>query len=72
MNYLKERIGQVMNKLMYRICTDSEKIENLEVCTTGYKGLSNTPPRRRRMEALQLGRHLRRHARMARLVPYHR
>ena len=44
MNYLKERIEQVLQKLQARICTDTEKIEDLEVYPCGYKGLSNTPP----------------------------
>ena len=37
MNYLKERIGQVLNTIGGRIVTDTEKITGIEVCECGYK-----------------------------------
>lgn len=44
MNYLKERIGEVIKKLNDRIVTDTEKITGIEVYACGYKNGANTPP----------------------------
>jgi len=44
MNYLKERIGQVLNTIGSRIVTDTEKITGIEFCECGYKNQTNTPP----------------------------
>ncbi len=44
MNYLKERIGEVINKLGGRIVTDTEKITGIELYECDYKNGTNTPP----------------------------
>jgi len=44
MNYLRERIGEVLGKLRHRIVIDTEKITGIELYECGYKGSTNTPP----------------------------
>ena len=44
MNYLRERIGEVLHVLRRRIWTDVENIGGIELCECDYKGSANTPP----------------------------
>ena len=44
MNYLRERIGEVLNALRGRIVTDTEKITGIELYECDYKNGANTPP----------------------------
>ena len=44
MNYLRERIGEVLHKIRDRIVIDTEKITGIELYTCDYKGSANTPP----------------------------